>query len=214
MFTIKKFFSISKRNCLSALVFACTLGTAAAQVPPITENYLKSLSVEEHYQAIIEYVDEGGIIGRRSFTSDQPFQSGAGISISLTGIELDLYGLSACPSDVIINVYIYDGPCSAAASQYLETELSFSSLVLCRVASSQAEQPRQWASCYALKQMLGVEISQNLEEILLMTGAAYLTRDDAGQPLRKDLIAAEQHARDKQTLIWAPEAKAAWGVAP
>jgi len=214
MFTIKKFFSISKRTCLSALAFACTLGTAAAQVPPITENYLKSLSVEGYYQAIIEYVDESGITGRRTFTSEQPFQSSAGVSISLTGIELDLYGLSACPSDVIINVYIYDGPCSAAASQYLETELSFSSLVLCRVASSQAEQPRQWASCYALKQMLGVEINQNLEEILLMTGAAYLTRDDAGQPLRKDLIAAEQHAREKQTLIWAPEAEAAWSVAP
>jgi len=214
MFTIKKFLPIIGFACASTLTLTCTLGAAIAQVPPITENYLKFLSTADHYQAIIEYVDENRIIGRRSFTSDQPFKSGQSVSISLTGIELDLYGISTCPSDVIINVYIYDGPCSAAASQYLETELSFSSLVLCRVASSQAEQPRQWASCYALKQMLGVEISQNLEEILLMTGAAYLTRDDAGQPLRKDLIAAEQHARDKQTLIWAPEAEAAWGVAP
>jgi len=214
MFAIKKFLPIFKFACASTLMLACTLDATTAQVPPVTENYLKSLSTSEHYQAIIEYVDGDKIIGRRSFTSEQPFHSGAGVSISLTGIELNLYGLSACPSDVIINAYIYDGPCSAAASQYLETELSFSSLLLCRVASSQAEQPRQWASCYALQQMLGVEITQNLEEILLMTGAAYLTRDEAGQPLRKDLIAAEQHARDKQTLIWAPEAEAAWGVAP
>jgi len=214
MFAIKKFLPIFKFACASTLTLACTIGTAAAQVPPITENYLKSLSNADHYLAIIEYVDENGITGRRTFESDQPFKSGAGVSISLTGIELNLYGISACPSDVIINVYIYDGPCSAAASQYLETELSFSSLLLCRVASSQAKQPRQWASCHALKQMLGVEISQNLEEILLLTGAAYLTRDEAGQPLRKDLIAAEQHAREKQTLIWAPEAEAAWGVAP
>ncbi|AQT48009.1 hypothetical protein [Bartonella choladocola] len=191
---------------ISSLALTCA-GYAESNAESKTENAIK----EENYQAIIEYMDKGKITDRRVYNSSVPYKSGTGISISLPDTQLILYGISSCPSDVLINAYVFKGPCSNAARQYLDTELSISHKLTCRAYLSQANQPYQSVTCQTQSWLLGTEITHNLEDLLVRTGTAYVTRNDKGELLRQDLASSENQARAKKTIIWSPEAAEAWG---
>lgn len=188
------------------LVFGCGPASAETMQPP-TEDYLRRFKRDAPFLAVIEYVDKDyqRVIGQRTFRSQKPFGAGDGVTIPLQGLTLNLYGLSACQSDQVISVYIYRGPCSQAGQQYLGTELKLSPLLLCRVFVSQANKPVQDATCFTLYKVLDAEIVHNVEAAILKVGAVKLSRDTDGKPLRPDLLAAEDYAREKQTLLWNPE---------
>ncbi|WP_370169266.1 hypothetical protein [Sinorhizobium fredii] len=191
------------------------MAAVAATMQPPDEEYLTRFKRDVPFLGVIEYVDKSyqKVIGQRTFRSQKPFTAGAGPTIELQGITLNLYGLSACPTSKNISVYIYNGPCSGAAPQYLNTELSLSPVLLCRVFESAANKRVQDATCFTLYKVLETEIVHNLEDALLKVGAVTLTRDKEGKPLRPDLIAAEEHAKRKQTLLWNPAALEVIGTA-
>ncbi|GGB09332.1 hypothetical protein GCM10011491_41640 [Brucella endophytica] len=182
-------------------------------IPP-DDAYFERFKRDAPFVAVIEYVDAGytRVTGQRTFRSQKPFKAGAGATIQLQGMNLNLYGLSACPSKRDISVYVYSGPCDQAAPQYINTELSLSPMLLCRVFESQADKPLQDATCFTLYRVLDTEIIHNLEDAVLRVGAVMLTRDKEGRPLRPDLETSEQFAREKQTLLWNPSAAAALGI--
>ncbi len=200
---------------LQAMVIMGCMGHSAfaASVEEPSKAYLKRFPIEAPFTVIIEYVDEAysKIEGQRIFKSDKPFAAGQGSLIKLTGISLNLYGLSACPSDKPIAAFVYEGPCSGALPRYIDTELSLSPIVLCRSFLKYANDPVQDATCYSLYTVGETAIVHNVEAALLEIGAGVLTRDKDGKALRPDLTEAEAHARAKKTLLWSDEAKGAMG---
>lgn len=186
----------------------------AESIKEPTKEYLGRFTIEAPFTAILEYVDDeySKVEGQRIFKSSKPFASGGSALIRLKGIFLNLYGLSACPSDASIEVYIYSGKCSDALPTYLQTELSMSPILICRVFMKYANEKIQDATCWTLFSMGDVGVVHNTEGALLETGAGFLTRDKDGKVLRPDLIPHENHARAKGTLIWSDNAKAAMEV--
>ena len=198
----------------AGLLYMATNAMGATMTAP-DEDYIKRFQRDAPFLAVIEYVDKNyrQVVGQRTFRSQRFFRAGAGATIELQGITLNLYGLSACQSNQNISVYIYNGPCSSAAAQYINTELSLSPILLCRVFESFADKRVQDATCFTLYTVLETEIVHNLEEAILKVGAVKLTRDEKGKPLRPELSAAEQYAKEKQTLLWNPAAASATGAA-
>jgi hypothetical protein len=200
---------------LSCMAVCLTASAFAAGVEEPSKNYLKRFSIEAPFTAIIEYVDDSysKVEGQRIFKSDKPFSAGQGPLIALTGVSINLYGVSACPSNSPIQVFVYEGPCSGALPQYINTELSLSPIILCRAFMKYADEPVQDASCFSLFSVGDTSIVHNVEHALLKIGAGFLTRDKDGKALRPDLQDAENYAREKQTLLWNEGAKQAMGLA-
>lgn len=198
---------------LVGLVALVPQNAAAQSITEPTKYYLRRFTIEAPFTAIIEYVDAdySKVEGQRIFKSQKPFAPKGAALIGLQGVDLNLYGLSACPSDASIEAYIYSGKCSGALPTYLKTELSLSPIILCRVFMKYAEEPVQDATCWNLFSMGDVGIIHNTEGALLETGAGFLTRDKDGKILRPDLVRHENYAREKKTLIWSDNAKAAMG---
>lgn len=187
---------------------------AAQSIDDPTKEYLRRFTIEAPFTAIVEYVDSSysKVEGQRVFKSNKPFAPAGAATISLQGVKLNLYGLSPCPSDASIEAYIYSGKCSAALPTYLRTELNLSPVIICRVFMKYANEPVQDATCWNLFSMGDVGVVHNTEGALLETGAGFLTRDKDGNVLRPDLVQYENYARQKRTLIWSDNAKAAMGI--
>lgn len=203
---------------LTSLTLAFVLASSAAAfaLDEPDKAYLRRFTINDNFTAIIEYVDKTGkaIESQRTFSSPTPFKAGAGPTVALQGITINLFGLSACKSPDPIQVYIYDGPCNEAVTQYANTELSLSPILICRAYAKYAKEPVQDATCWNLYAVADISIVHSFEGALLRTGAATLTRDDKGQPLRPDLVEDEDYAKGKQTLLWNPAAAAVTGLTP
>ena len=196
-----------------AVFLAGTASAAAETLDDPAKSYLNRFAVESPFTGIIEYVsdDYSRVEGQRIFSSAQPFASGGGATIKFGGITVNLYGVSACPSDAPIQVFIYQGPCNGALPQYIDTELSLSPIVICRAFKKYAELAVQDATCWSLYTVGDAAIVHNVEEALLKVGAGIATRRDDGSLLRPDLADAEMFARKKESLLWNPAAAAALG---
>lgn len=178
-----------------------------------TKFYLKRFALESPFTAIVEYVsdDYARVEGQRIFRGKAPFKSAGSATIDLGSLTLNLFGVSACGSDVPIQVFIYQGPCSAALPQYIETELSLSPILICRAFKKYADLPMQDATCWSLYTVGTAAIVHNVEEALLKVGAGLATRREDGTLLRPELADAENFAREKSSLLWNPAAAAAGG---
>lgn len=194
-------------RCLmtAALAFAAT---SAYALDDPDKAYLRRFTITEPFTAIIEYVDDTGqnIVGQRTFASATSFTSTPTAGISLTGITLNLYGLQVCQSSEPIQVYIYHGPCNGAAQQYMDQEMEQSPIIICRVFMKYAKEQHQDATCWTLYTVADIAIVHNFEDALVRVGAVTLARDDKGNALRPDLEDAEQYAKDKESLLWNPNA--------
>ena len=154
--------------------------------------------------AVIEYLDAAGarVEGQRTFTANKPFRAGQGPTISLSGIILRLHGIEACPSDRVIEVAVYEGPCSGALTEYLNGELKAAPIILCRAFATEQQKPVQDATCWNRYRLGPVDIVNHTESALLETGAARLIRNDKGEPIRPELEPAEAKAQAKGSIIW------------
>ncbi len=162
--------------------------------------------------AVIEYLDAAGTRaeGQRTFTADKPFRAGQGPTIPLSGLTIRLHGIEACPTDRVIEVAVYEGPCSGALTEYLNGELKAAPIILCRAFATEQQKPVQDVTCWNRYRLGPVDIVNHTESALLETGAARLMRNDKGAPIRPELEAAEAKARAKGSIIWNPRA----GVPP
>jgi hypothetical protein len=181
---------------------------AVGAIEPVTEDYVMRFAQDASFIVVIEYVDSTSskIEGQRTFHRDQPFQAGQGVTIDLGAMSLNLYGLSACPSDASIDVASYTGPCSGMVTHYINSQLSLSPLVVCRVFTKYAEDALQDASCDHVFAALGERVLLNFDAVLVQVGAVTLTRGENGAPFRPDLVADEDLAKGKQTGLWNPAA--------
>jgi hypothetical protein len=202
-------------TCLT-LFGALATATSALALEDPDKPYLRRFPIKDNFTAIIEYVDPTGekVVGQRLFSSPTAFKAGTGPTISLQGVTLNLYGLSACRSADPIQVFIYQGPCNGAAPKYITDELEQSPILLCRAFVEYAKEAVQDATCSTLYTVANVSIIHNFESSLLRVGAVTLTRDDTGKPLRPDLEEDEDYAKEKETLLWNPQAASAAGLTP
>jgi hypothetical protein len=176
------------------------------------KTYLSRYASTHAHVAVVEYLDPAGtrVEGQRSFTSDKPFAAGQGATIPLSGLTLRLFGIEACPTDRVIEVAVYQGPCSGALTEYLNGELKAAPIILCRAFASEQAKPVQDATCWNRYRLGPVDLVNHTESALLETGAARLVRNAKGEPLRPELEPAEAKARAKGSIIWNPRA----GVPP
>ncbi|MGL4239154.1 hypothetical protein [Tabrizicola sp.] len=176
------------------------------------QSYLSRYQAGHAHVAVVEYLDAAGarVEGQRTFTADKPFRAGQGATIPLSGLTLRLHGIEACPTDRVIEVAVYEGPCSGALTEYLNGELKAAPIILCRAFASEQQKPVQDVTCWNRYRLGPVDIVNHTESALLETGAARLIRDDKGAPIRPELEPAEAKARAKGSIIWNPRA----GVPP
>lgn len=174
--------------------------------------YLSRYAGDHVHVAVVEYLDPAGtrVEGQRTFTADKPFRAGQGATIPLAGLTVRLHGIEACPTDRVIEVAVYQGPCSGALTEYLNGELAAAPIILCRAFASEQNKSVQDATCWNRYRLGPVDIVNHTESALLETGAARLVRNDRGEPVRPELEPAEAKARAKGSIIWNPRA----GVAP
>lgn len=198
---------------LASLAALVAMSVAHAQVLGDPDKaYLSRYASGQAHVAVVEYLDPAGtrVEGQRTFTADKPFRAGQGATIPLAGLTLKLHGIEACPTDRVIEVAVYQGPCSGALTEYLNGELAAAPIILCRAFASEQNKPVQDATCWNRYRLGPVDIVNHTESALLETGAARLARNDKGEPLRLELEPAEAKARAKGSIIWNPRA----GVAP
>jgi endonuclease YncB( thermonuclease family) len=205
----------SPSRCGGIVAF-CTLVTVSSAIGQNLSDpdkaYLSRYAGSHAHVAVVEYLDPAGarVEGQRTFTSDKPFMAGQGATIPLQGLTLRLFGIEACPTDRVIEVAVYQGPCSGALTEYLNGELKAAPIILCRAFATEQAKPVQDATCWNRYRLGPVDLVNHTESALLETGAARLVRNDRGEPLRPELEPAEAKARAKGSIIWNPRA----GVPP
>ncbi len=197
----------------AVILTVCSLASAHAQsLGDPDQSYLSRYQGRHAHVAVVEYVDASGarVEGQRTFTAEKPFRAGQGPTIALAGLTLRLHGIEACPTDRVIEVAVYVGPCSGALTEYLNGELKAAPIILCRAFATEQQKPVQDVTCWNRYRLGPVDIVNHTESALLETGAARLTRNKNGQAVRPELEPAEAKARAKGSIIWNPRA----GVPP
>ncbi|WP_027144437.1 hypothetical protein [Mesorhizobium sp. WSM3626] len=177
--------------CLASLVPAIAAG-------PVDQAYIRSLAAPGKTVLVVEYYDGlGSLAERKGFASTSGFKA-----VSPTDFRIDantvihLYGIEPCEGDLVNRRENFSGACADYARKGLETLLQSPKVIFCRAFVSEANAPRQDATCYGYYNYPGtLDTVDMVEEQLVSTGTHRIARKPDGTPVRKDLAEAEKIGR-------------------
>lgn len=155
------------------------LSTIAFAAEQIDKNYVRSLSIPDHFVFVMEYRKaDQSVVDREGLQSEVPFSSvnSTGFSVGQTR-HIQFYGVQPCNGAITVRREGFDGNCEDYARTQLEILLRHPRVVFCRAFEDERGKSRQQATCFAHHYFPGsLDSVDMLEEQLVSIGALRLSR--------------------------------------
>ena len=182
-------------HLIVALSLTATMSVYAQGSP--TDSYVRSLGQDGQLIAVIEVVNASGeVVDRVGYArpASQPWQSLSSTRFRVADdLVLQLYGVEPCVGQLVVRDEEYAGDCEDYAQRNLQIMLNNPRALVCRTAAAGRNMAVQLATCDGHYVVAGAMDSvDNLEEQLVSLGALRLAVGNDNQPLRSDLVDAQQ----------------------
>ena len=194
-----------KSNLTGIAALTGLLASGAHAAPAVDQDYVRSLAAPGKTVLVIEYYDGNGkVADRKGFASTSGYKALSGTDIRVDDkTTLRLYGIESCKGDMVNRLDDFSGSCSDYSQKQLQITLQSPKVLFCRAFMTELNAPIQNATCYGYYNYPGAMDSVHmLEEQLVSTGGARLTRNADGTPQRPDLSKAEEIGK-KGYGMWA-----------
>ena len=188
----------------------CCLTSPAYALSDPTNGELEAMRQADTNVLVVEYYDPNtkSLLTKQTITDSARPKPGVGASFSLgkqTVASINLWGVSPCQNDQILDEVNFKGRCRDYVTHGLERLLRSGPVVLCRAFSDQRGQATVDATCFILTTYSSVYGVQKIEEFLISGGYALLAKDGSGKPLRPDLADEERIAKGFGRGLWSFE---------